>query len=141
LGPTGSGKTSYIKQANSFGAIYINFSKYIIEFAENQSPDTKEVILRMINENGMLTPALTIDILGSLYRNEPYASKGFILEGFPQNRDDVETMMRNQFLVDSFIDIKVPAETCARRLYCQNFKDAENSGGSEEDLLSNLAAK
>jgi adenylate kinase family enzyme len=129
LGPTGSGKTTYIEQLKTFGVIYVNFAQYITQFAAEQSTGTKDGTLA------------TIEALRSLYRKEPYASKGFILEGFPQNRMDVETMIRNQFLVDAFIDLKVASETCAKRIYSQNYKDDERSGVSEAIAISDLSNK
>jgi adenylate kinase family enzyme len=129
LGPTGSGKTTYIEQFKKFGAIHVNFPQYITQFADEQSTGTND---------GML---VTIAALSSLYRKEPYASKGFILEGFPQNRMDVETMIRNQFLVDAFIDLKVTSETCAKRIYSQNDKDKESSAESVVAAISDLSNK
>ena len=70
LGPTGSGKTTYIKELNAFGGIHVNFSDYIIEFANNQPKTHKEEILHMINETGILSPAIAGEVLGSLYRQE-----------------------------------------------------------------------
>lgn len=70
LGPEGSGKTTYIKQANIHGPIHVNFSEYILEFADRQSTPLKEEILQMINNTGKLSQAIICEVLGSLYRTE-----------------------------------------------------------------------
>lgn len=63
------------------------------------------------------------------------------MEKFPQTRDDVDTMIKNRFFVDAFIDLKVPSEICAKRLYSQKFESLEKSSTPEENVLTELMNK
>ena len=71
VGPTGAGKSTYIQHFNAFGACYVDFPKYLLEFANRQGPALKNEILYMVNENaGLLSPSVICEVLGSLYKEE-----------------------------------------------------------------------
>ena len=77
LGPTGAGKTTYIKELKSFGAIHINYSDYLIEFANKPllSQSLKEEIMHEINnEIGNLSKSATLEVLQSLFKLEVSSS-------------------------------------------------------------------
>ena len=81
----------------------------------NLSPH--ELAIREYLENDESLPEESLNLLlPRLWKEEPYLSKGFILEGFPRTADDVTYMVESNLLVDFVIVMNAEAEDLVPRL-------------------------
>uniref|UniRef100_A0A0R3T4R8 Nucleoside-diphosphate kinase n=1 Tax=Rodentolepis nana TaxID=102285 RepID=A0A0R3T4R8_RODNA len=82
---------------------------------EDLSPH--EIAIRNYLENDEPLPKDSLNnLLLPLWKQEPYCSKGFVLEGFPQTAEDVNFMLENNLLVDFVIDLSAEAADVVPRL-------------------------
>ncbi|KAJ3357640.1 adenylate kinase [Entophlyctis luteolus] len=126
LGPTGSGKSICMKSFESWGAPIIRFSDYVIEFSKTAEQSVREEIEYMIAENsGLFSPILVEDIILSLFKNEPYASHGFLLEGFPRSKVEAEVVVKHNMHVDAVVILRIEADVAAHRIISEKRKDAK----------------
>ncbi|KAM3176029.1 hypothetical protein ACTXT7_007329 [Hymenolepis weldensis] len=76
-----------------------------------------EAAIRDYLENDEPLPKESLNLLLSrLWNQEPYRSKGFVLEGFPQTAEDVTYMLENNLLVDFVIFLNAEATDLLPRL-------------------------
>jgi adenylate kinase family enzyme len=57
---------------------------------------------------------------------KPYKSKGFILEGFPRNKVEVEVLIKHNLHVDAYLVLKVEPEVAAKRVVAGKLKEARS---------------
>lgn len=80
---------------------------------------------------------------------QPFASQGFILEGFPRTRADAEILVSNGFYFDAAVNLKVLPEVACQRLLpkfrqeqqerlAKSENPAERGGMNEESLRLSL---
>lgn len=68
-------------------------------------------------ENETALPGPTLDwLLSKFWTKEPYKSKGFVLDGFPQTVDDLQFLIDNQYLVDFVLNFDCEQEEVIARL-------------------------
>ncbi|KAJ3282849.1 adenylate kinase [Borealophlyctis nickersoniae] len=126
LGPTASGKTTSIKLLEKWNIPYVRFQEYVTEFAERQEKGLRDEIEYMVRENaGLLSPPVLFEILQSLFKEEPYASRGFLMEGFPRTKLETEVLLKHNFHVDAFVVMKIEPEVAAHRRLPEHRKRAE----------------
>lgn len=85
------------------------------------SPDDNltphELAIREFLENDEALPETSLNLLlPRLWQEEPYRSKGFILEGFPRSADDVAYMLEANLFVDFALVLNADAENLMPRL-------------------------
>eukprot|EP00108_Taenia_solium_P006779 TsM_000919500 transcript=TsM_000919500 gene=TsM_000919500 len=82
---------------------------------ENLTPH--ELAIREFLENDEALPETSLNLLlPRLWHEEPYRSKGFILEGFPRSADDVTYMSEANLFVDFVLVLNAVAENLLPRL-------------------------
>ncbi|KAI9101243.1 hypothetical protein DFS34DRAFT_592129 [Phlyctochytrium arcticum] len=148
FGTPGTGKTANVQMLRETHPKihHIVFEQYLEEFAAKQELSVREDIEYMVKENaGVLSPPIICDILRTLFQEEarlrqnltsfPYASQGFILEHFPRSKLEIETMLKNNFCVDAFVNFVADAEIAARRVVSKMKKDGTfvSKGGDSKD--------
>lgn len=76
-----------------------------------------EAAIRDYLENHEPLPKESLNLLlPRLWNQEPYCSKGFVLEGFPQTAEDVTYMLENNLLFDFVIFLNAEAADLVPRL-------------------------
>ncbi|ORY47443.1 P-loop containing nucleoside triphosphate hydrolase protein [Rhizoclosmatium globosum] len=124
LGPTGAGKSVCMKALEKWGAPIVRFQDYVFEFAATAEQSVKEEIEYMMKENaGLLSPIIVEDIITSLFKKEPYASKGFLLEGFPRTKVEAEVVVKHNLYVDAVVVLRIDAEVAAHRMMSERKKE------------------
>ncbi|KAI8894618.1 hypothetical protein BC833DRAFT_604251 [Globomyces pollinis-pini] len=116
LGPSGSGKTTIMKIISQKWKLpSLSFDDFCRTHLKRFGDDfTTSVILALEENSGFPIDMLT-QILVEMYQSEPFCSTGFILEGFPNNKADLDTIIKLGFLPDAFIFLKVDSEIAAKR--------------------------
>nr|CDS35347.1 adenylate kinase domain containing protein 1 [Hymenolepis microstoma] len=82
---------------------------------EDLSPHENAIRNYLENDDPLPEESLN-KLLLPLWKHEPYSSKGFVLEGFPQTAEDVTYMLANNLLVDFVVDLSAEAEDIVPRL-------------------------
>ncbi|KAI9209033.1 uncharacterized protein BJ171DRAFT_418965 [Polychytrium aggregatum] len=158
LGPPASGKTTCFHEILKEwpGLPHLVFKDYLDSFAQKQEKDIREEIQYMVKENaGLLSPPILYKIGKSLFLDEPYASSGFVLEGFPRSKMEYEIMVKHGFHFDAYINMKLDPSVGAKRLlaiktkaqdeklrYFRRQLDAADDSGTlppEEDSLEEFS--
>ncbi|KAI8854450.1 hypothetical protein BC829DRAFT_439159 [Chytridium lagenaria] len=117
LGPSGSGKTTLINSLASWNVPSLTFKQLVDEFSKVVDTDEREEIEYMMRENaGLLSPLIVQDMITYLFQREPYASKGFLLEGFPRTKVEAEVLMKHNLFVDAFVNLMVEPDMAAKRM-------------------------
>lgn len=55
-------------------------------------------------------------IIKSWWNEEPFRSRGFVLEGFPSNEDEAVYLVENQLLPDVIIQLDVEGQDVIKRI-------------------------
>ncbi|KAI9344788.1 hypothetical protein DFJ73DRAFT_626763, partial [Zopfochytrium polystomum] len=141
FGPTGSGKSVCMKSLAQWGAPILQFMNVVDEFAKTAEPEVREEIEYMIRENaGLLSPVIVQDIITMLFVQQPYASKGFILEGFPRTKVEAEVLVKHSLHVDAFVVLKIEPEVAAKRIIAERLREAKNRFHSALNLTQKDAS-
>ncbi|KAJ3092712.1 adenylate kinase [Quaeritorhiza haematococci] len=135
LGPKYSGKTSCCKVLEkSSGAPHVDFDQFMQEFAARQTPEYRKDIEYMIHENaGILSVQVVLDVLQTLFGQEPYKSRGFILEGFPRSKLETDLLIKHGFHVDALVVLKVDSQLLANRILKMSEKKSANRAQAVSD--------
>ncbi|KAJ3312582.1 adenylate kinase [Boothiomyces sp. JEL0838] len=116
LGNTGSGKTSIIAKLSKIWDIpALEFNTIAREIAKAVSQEFYDEMEAYLTENAGLPTDTLKTIITYLYKKEPYASKGFLLEGFPSNKADLDTITKHFIFPDAFVFLKSESEIAAKR--------------------------
>lgn len=76
-----------------------------------------ELAIREFLENDEPLPPASLDaIVGRFWREEPYRSRGFILEGFPRTTEDVEYLQNGDLYFDFAIAMNADVDDVVPRL-------------------------
>jgi adenylate kinase len=141
VGPQGSGKgTQGVLVAEAFGVPSVSTGDV---FRENISGDTElGRRVQAIVESGELVPdELTCELVRDRL-SQPDAARGFLLDGFPRNRAQVDDL--DEFLasrgesLDAVIELSVPREESIARLR-QRAIDQGRTDDTEEVIANRLA--
>lgn len=77
----------------------------------------KEELIRGYLERDEPLPSDIIDsVLGQLWTNEPFKSRGFILDGFPNNENETSYLVEKGYLPDAVIILRVDEDQIIKRL-------------------------
>ncbi|KAJ3094596.1 adenylate kinase [Phlyctochytrium planicorne] len=136
LGPSGSGKTTLMQSLVGWDVPSLTFKTLVEEYCKIVDEDEREEIEYMMRENaGVLSPLIVQDLATFLFQKEPYASKGFLLEGFPRTKVEAEVLIKHNLFVDAFINISVEPDVAAKRIV----KDLQNAvKAAKENVLNAL---
>ncbi|KAK9956621.1 hypothetical protein ABG768_014340 [Culter alburnus] len=85
----------------------------------NEEPaltDDEEAIKAYLQDGDPLPPEILEMVLLQWWDQEPYKSTGFILEGFPQNQEEVSFMVEHHLFPDMVVVMSVEVSEVVRRL-------------------------
>ncbi|XP_067338079.1 adenylate kinase 9 [Channa argus] len=97
-----------------------------------------------LSDGEPLTPVILNMLLTPYWKQEPYMSTGFILEGFPYHPDEVQYMLQQQLFPDVVIIMKVDVADVQKRLlptYLENWREHHICHAAQLSLLRNLRMK
>ncbi|KAL2914320.1 hypothetical protein HK105_206092 [Polyrhizophydium stewartii] len=147
IGPTGSGKararlrTTCIRQLSSqWGVPHVEFHPLILEYASTLEKELHDEVSAFAKDTLAIPSPILLDVLKHLFTAEPYASKGFLLEGFPHTKLDLEAAIRNSYVPDVFVMLKVDAEVGAKRAMPLRRREIDRLRKDAEDLAKASAA-
>jgi adenylate/nucleoside-diphosphate kinase len=87
------------------------------ENSKEEENDPEEESIKEYLESGEPIPYDTLDkLLRQFWREDPYKSKGFILEGFPSSADDLRYISGSANFPDSLLVLKCEKEVTVKRL-------------------------
>ncbi|KAL5034512.1 hypothetical protein BDV3_004075 [Batrachochytrium dendrobatidis] len=117
MGPAGSGKTTCIcALSKKWNIPHVEFRSLLVQFAHSLEQAQEEDIMTMIAENATIPSTIMTDVFEYLFTLEPYVSKGFLLEGFPQTKQDLDVVIKKNYALDAFVMFQVSPEIAAKRV-------------------------
>ncbi|KAM6954065.1 adenylate kinase 9 [Aplochiton taeniatus] len=87
--------------------------------AEEALTDEEEAIKAYLSDGEPLPDEIMETVLPLFWEKEPYKSRGFILEGFPQHPEEVRFMSERQLFPDATLVMSVEVAEVAQRLLPQ----------------------
>jgi adenylate kinase len=141
VGPQGSGKgTQGVLVAEAFGVPSVSTGDV---FRENISGGTKlgRRVQAIVEAGELVSDELTCELVRDRL-SQPDAARGFLLDGFPRNRAQVDDL--DEFLasrgesLDAVIELSVPREESIARLR-QRAIDQGRTDDTEEVIANRLA--
>ncbi|TPX41691.1 adenylate kinase [Synchytrium endobioticum] len=140
MGARGAGKTTCAKALLSpFKVPTVSLSDIVRENLTTLSKDDRETLTS--TGDPILDPSsqTLVDLVSTLYTKEPYASQGFGLLGFPRSKTDIDCLFAAGLYPDAIINLRVDAETSARRLLGERKMEIVNDdqeAAMREELLA-----
>ncbi|XP_074541277.1 adenylate kinase 9 [Halichoeres trimaculatus] len=105
----------------------------------------EEAIIRAYLSDGEpLDPQILENVIEQFWKQEPYMSTGFILEGFPHNPEEVEYMQERQLFPDVVVTLEVNASDVQKRLlptFLEKWGVRRSRYEAQLNLLRELRAK
>ncbi|KAK1171736.1 adenylate kinase 9 [Acipenser oxyrinchus oxyrinchus] len=84
--------------------------------AEVELNDEEEAIRSYLSDNEALPPEVLDMIVPKWWEEEPFRSIGFILEGFPQNPEEVQYLVERSLFPDTFVIMELAVTDIIHRL-------------------------
>ncbi|KAI9142319.1 hypothetical protein BKA69DRAFT_1124009 [Paraphysoderma sedebokerense] len=133
IGPSGSGKTTFIAQLlKKHESIHVNCVS-LLKDLRHEKPE----LLDDIDIDQPLPAEIVREIMNILFNTEPYASKGFFLEGFPRSKTEADTILKLGYYADAVIAMRTDNENIMKRLIAAALNDdpylASYNADSEEE--------
>ncbi|XP_032398949.1 adenylate kinase 9 isoform X3 [Etheostoma spectabile] len=103
--------------------------------------DEEMAIKAYLSDGDPLTPEILDMIIAPYWNQEPYMSTGFILEGFPQNPDEVQYILQRQLFPDTVVHLVVDVTDVQKRLlptYLEKWRERHNRREAQLNLLYDL---
>ncbi|XP_031726212.1 adenylate kinase 9 isoform X2 [Anarrhichthys ocellatus] len=123
-----------------------------LEETSANTNDMEEVVLTneekaikdYLSDGDPLTPQILDMVIAPFWKQEPYISTGFILEGFPHNPDEVQYMFQTQLFPDVVVMMTVDVTDVQKRLlptYMESWHERHNHREAQLSLLCDLRKK
>ncbi|XP_068433457.1 adenylate kinase 9 isoform X2 [Clinocottus analis] len=106
--------------------------------------DEELAIQAYLSDGDPLTPEILDMVIAPYWKHEPYISTGFILEGFPQNSEEVQYMLQKQLFPDVAVIMGVDVTDIQKRLlpkYLESWREQCNHRDAQLHLLRCLREK
>ncbi|XP_044026265.1 adenylate kinase 9 isoform X2 [Siniperca chuatsi] len=106
--------------------------------------DEEKAIKAYLSDGDPLTPEILDMVIAPYWKQEPYMSTGFILEGFPHNPVEVEYMLQGHLFPDVVVIMAVEVSDVQKRLlptYLENWRERRNQREAQLNLLRDLRKK
>ncbi|XP_054474711.1 adenylate kinase 9 [Anoplopoma fimbria] len=106
--------------------------------------DEEKAIKAYLSDGDPLTPQILDMVIAPYWKEEPYISTGFILEGFPHNPDEVQYMLQNHLFPDVVVIMAVDVTDVQNRLlptYLKSWHERRNHREGRKNLLHDLRKK
>ncbi|KAM9339254.1 adenylate kinase 9 [Symphorus nematophorus] len=114
------------------------------DMGEEVLTDEEKAIKAYLSHGDALSPQILDMVIRPYWKQEPYMSTGFILEGFPYNPDEVQYMLQQQLFPDLVLIMVVEVSDVQRRLlpaYLEKWRERRNLHETQLTLLRDLRKK
>jgi adenylate/nucleoside-diphosphate kinase len=118
IGYNSSGKSTQARKlARRLRCFHISYPERLREFALTSSTaHTEEIKLHLSDpKENALSPEAAVSAVAAFWNEEPYRSRGFILEGFPRNAAETKALLDSLFFADVVINLSISEETSEKR--------------------------
>ncbi|KAG7244154.1 hypothetical protein INR49_004227 [Caranx melampygus] len=108
---------------------------------EVELTDEEMAIKAYLSNGDPLTPQILDMVIAPFWKQEPYMSTGFILEGFPHNPEEVQYMLQEQLFPDIVVIMSVDVTDVQKRLlptYLDKWCERQNRREAQLNLLRDL---
>ncbi len=92
------------------------FHKFRFIFQVEELTPEEENIKGYLQDGEPLAPEILDKIVKPWWTEEPYRSRGIVLEGFPSAEDEVYYMIENQLMPDVIIELDVESKDVVKRI-------------------------
>ncbi|XP_047429649.1 adenylate kinase 9 [Mugil cephalus] len=119
-------------------------SENINSIEEDELTDEEMAIQAYLSTGDPLNPQILDMVIAPFWKDEPYMSTGFILEGFPNDSDEVQYMVEQQLFPDVVVVMEVEVTDVQTRLlhkYMENWWERRNKHEAQMNLLRDLRKK
>ncbi|XP_029281159.1 LOW QUALITY PROTEIN: adenylate kinase 9 [Cottoperca gobio] len=106
--------------------------------------DEEKAIKAYLSDGDPLTPQILDTVIAPYWKQEPYMSTGFILEGFPHDSDEVQYMSQRQLFPDHVVIMLVDVTDVQKRLLpasLESWRERHNHREAQLNLLRDLRKK
>ncbi|XP_058469998.1 adenylate kinase 9 [Solea solea] len=106
--------------------------------------DEEMAIKAYLSNGDPLSPQVLDMVIAPYWKQEPYMSTGFILEGFPHHPDEVQYMMQQQLYPDIVVMMSVDVAEVQKRLlptYLEKWREHRNHQDAQLNVLHDLRKK
>ncbi|XP_039454978.1 adenylate kinase 9 isoform X1 [Oreochromis aureus] len=114
------------------------------ETEQEELTEDEMAIKAYLSDGDPLNPKILDMTIAPYWKHEPYKSTGFILEGFPNDPNEVQYMFEQKFFPDVVVMMKVDAEDVQSRLlpqYLEIWRERRNKREAQLKLLHDLRKK
>ncbi|XP_047243110.1 adenylate kinase 9 isoform X2 [Girardinichthys multiradiatus] len=118
-----------------------NTSSNMSNIEEEVMTNEELAIKAYLSHGEALSPHILDMIVSPYFKEEPYMSTGFILEGFPEDPEQVEYMLERQLFPDVVVVLEVEATDVQKRLlptYLEKWRDLYSKYEEQLKLLRHL---
>ncbi|XP_026196504.1 adenylate kinase 9 isoform X2 [Anabas testudineus] len=133
-----------IKEAMWEGEETENVSNSINDMEEVELTDEEKAIKAYLSDGEPLTPEILNELIAPYWKQEPYMSTGFILEGFPHHPDEVQYMLQEQLFPDIFVIMAADVADVQKRLlptHLEKWRERRNHREAQLNHLHDLRKK
>lgn len=114
VGPLGSGRTTLARSlAKHYGAVHVDLTAIVRDLKE------RGVVATDVAED--VPDAVLCDALRARVEQLDCAHKGWILDGFPLNRQQAQFLPNAHLSPSRVIHITVPEDVCLKRIACRKY--------------------
>ncbi|XP_076612348.1 adenylate kinase 9 isoform X2 [Chaetodon auriga] len=103
--------------------------------------DEEKAIKAYLSDGDPLSPQILDMVVRPYWKQEPYMSTGFILDGFPHNPNEEQYMMQQQLFPDLVVIMAVDVSDVQKRLlpkYLENWRERRERREAQLTLLRDL---
>ncbi|XP_034555304.1 adenylate kinase 9 isoform X2 [Notolabrus celidotus] len=111
---------------------------------EEALTDEEEAIKAYLSDGEPLPPEILDNVIKPFWKQEPYMSTGFILEGFPHIPEDVQYMLQQHLLPDVMVTLALDVSDVQKRLlpmYLEKWRECRSRHEAQLNILRELRAK
>ncbi|XP_069370668.1 adenylate kinase 9 [Paralichthys olivaceus] len=114
------------------------------DMEEVELTDEEIAIKAYLSDGESLTPQILDMVVAPFWKQEPYISTGFILEGFPHHPEEVQYMLERQLFPDVVVTMAVEVTDVQNRLlptYLEKWRERHDHRKAKLNILHDLRKK
>ena len=118
------------------------FSSKVRRFSQPEELTPEEENIKAYLQDGEpLTPEILDKIVKPWWTEEPYRSRGIVLEGFPSAEDEVFYMIENQLIPDIVLELETESKDVVKRILPKRMEQWTKKMQGKKDKRANKKGK
>ena len=118
------------------------FSSKVRRFSQPEELTPEEENIKAYLQDGEpLTPEILDKIVKPWWTEEPYRSRGIVLEGFPSAEDEVFYMIENQLIPDIVLELETESKDVVKRILPKRMEQWMKKMQAKKDKRANKKGK